>query len=213
MSPSPTPPFRLAPSRGDLRLQLGTRQSLRRNSCALIATTSACWHDAGSDKRHAGGGEYVGTWFKKNDAGGLIAISRSFAEPARANCLHCCDRFLVHCLRHAVEEKTSRPKSGMMRPRSRDGPSQQGNLDDSMAVCRTSVGRRCAHAQPSHSRRELARNFPINLPTQTDHRGRNRVPQLARTSRFDEIAERMEIKSGAARMLWMATIAKFKGGL
>jgi len=141
----------------------------------------------------------------------MLAAHRDFAQfrgASEGELLAWLRQILVHCLGHAVEKNIHAKKRDMRREVAMDQVTR--NLDDSMARLSNIVADDAPTPSQVISRRELAAELSDQLaklkPTYRDVIVYRNLQGLS----FDEIAERMEIKSGAARMLWMRAIAKFK---
>ena len=117
-------------------------------------------------------------------------------------------QILSHCLSHAIEKNVYSQKRDIRREVALDHVAKR--LDDSMARLSHMVTDKAASPSEVMMRRELAAELSDQLAKLKESYRDVIVYRNLQGLSFDEIAERMEIKSGAARMLWVRAIAKFK---
>ncbi|MDA8745513.1 sigma-70 family RNA polymerase sigma factor [Rubripirellula amarantea] len=115
---------------------------------------------------------------------------------------------LSNCLSHAVERNIYAKKRDIRREVALDTMAKK--LDDSMARLSHLVADNGASPSEVVQHRELATELSDQLAKLKDSYRDVIVYRNLQGLSFDEIAQRMEIKSGAARMLWLRAIAKFK---
>ena len=117
-------------------------------------------------------------------------------------------QILSNCLSHAVEKHVHAKKRDLRREVALQRVAKK--LDESMVH----LSRLAIDGSPSPSqvvaRRELATELSDQLSKLKDSYRDVIIYRNLHSLSFEEIAERMEIKSGAARMLWLRAIAKFK---
>lgn len=117
-------------------------------------------------------------------------------------------QILSNCLSHAVEKHVHAKKRDLRREVALERVAKK--LDESMVH----LSRLAVDGGPSPSqvmaRRELATELSDQLAKLKDSYRDVIIYRNLQSLSFDEIAEKMEIKSGAARMLWVRAIAKFK---
>lgn len=117
-------------------------------------------------------------------------------------------QILSHCLSHAIEKNVYAKKRDIRREVALDHVAKR--LDDSMARLSHMVTDKAASPSEVMMRRELAAELSDQLAKLKESYRDVIVYRNLQGLSFDEIAQRMEIKSGAARMLWVRAIAKFK---
>ena len=117
-------------------------------------------------------------------------------------------QILCNCLSHAVEKHVHAKKRDLRREVALEHVAKK--LDESLVH----LSRLAVDGSPTPSevmqRREMATELSNQLAKLKDSYRDVIIYRNLQNLTFDEIAERMEIKSGAARMLWMRAIAKFK---
>lgn len=117
-------------------------------------------------------------------------------------------QILSHCLSHAIEKNVYAQKRDIRREVALDHVAKR--LDDSMARLSQMVTDKAASPSEVMMRGELAAELSDQLSKLKESYRDVIVYRNLQGLPFDEIAERMEIKSGAARMLWVRAIARFK---
>ena len=117
-------------------------------------------------------------------------------------------QILCNCLSHAIEKNVYAKKRDIRREVALDTMAKK--LDDSMMRLSHLVSDKAPSPSEVVSHRELAAELADQLAKLKDSYRDVIVYRNLQGLSFDEIAERMEIKSGAARMLWVRAIAKFK---
>lgn len=117
-------------------------------------------------------------------------------------------QILSNCLSHAVEKNIHAQKRDMRREIAIEQVAEK--LDDSMARMSNVFADKAATPSQIAGQKELAAELSDQLaklkPSYRDVIVYRNLQGLS----FVEIADRMEIQSGAARMLWTRAIAKFK---
>ncbi|MEM6980585.1 MAG: sigma-70 family RNA polymerase sigma factor [Planctomycetota bacterium] len=141
----------------------------------------------------------------------MLAAHRDFAQfrgKSEGELLAWLRQILIHCLSHAVEKNLHAKKRDVRREVAMDQVARK--VDESMARLSGVVAADVATPSQVVSQRELATRLSDQLarlkPSYHDVIVYRNLQGLS----FDEIADRMSIQSGAARMLWMRAIAKFK---
>ena len=141
----------------------------------------------------------------------MLAAHRDFAQfrgASEGELLSWLRQILSHCLSHAVEKNIFAQKRDLRREVSIEQVARQ--LDDSMARMTGQLADPAATPSQIVGQRELAAELSDQLaklkPSYRDVIVFRNLQGLS----FDEVAERLEIKPGAARMLWTRAIAKFK---
>ena len=194
----PIPPTRRSPSSGQMEMR-GQLLQLYRNYLNVLATTQL---DRRLRRRMSTSDLVQET---------MMAAHRDFDQfrgGSEGELLAWLRQILSNCLSHAVEKNIHAKKRDMRREVAIEHVARK--LDDSMD--------RMSHLfvdkgdTPSQivGQRELATELSDQLgklkPSYRDVIVFRNLQGLS----FEEIADRMEVKSGAARMLWMRAIAKFK---
>lgn len=117
-------------------------------------------------------------------------------------------QILSNCLSHAVERHVHAQKRDLRREVALERIAKK--FDESVVH----LSRIAVDGSPTPSlvmqRRELADELASQLEKLKESYRDVIVYRNLQSLSFDEIAERMQIKSGAARMLWLRAIAKFK---
>ena len=117
-------------------------------------------------------------------------------------------QILSNCLSHAIEKHVYAKKRDVRREVALENVAK--NLDESLVR----LSRLAVDPAPTPSqvmaKNELATELSNQLAKLKDSYRDVIIYRNLQSLSFDEIAERMEIKSGAARMLWLRAIAKFK---
>jgi len=141
----------------------------------------------------------------------MMAAHRDFAQfrgGSEGELLAWLRQSLSHCLSHAVEKNFRAQKRDMRREVAIEQVARK--LDDSAAQMSNLFADKAATPSQVVVQRELAAELSDQLnklkPSYRDVIVYRNLQGLS----FDEIADRMGIKSGAARMLWTRAIAKFK---
>jgi len=141
----------------------------------------------------------------------MMAAHRDFAQfrgGSEGELLAWLRQILSHCLSHAVEKNFRAQKRDMRREVAIEQVARK--LDDSAAQMSNLFADKAATPSQVVVQRELAAELSDQLnklkPSYRDVIVYRNLQGLS----FDEIADRMGIKSGAARMLWTRAIAKFK---
>ncbi|MCD0461056.1 sigma-70 family RNA polymerase sigma factor [Roseiconus lacunae] len=131
--------------------------------------------------------------FRGNSEGELVAWLR---------------QILCNSLRHAIEKHVHARKRDVRREMALDNFAN--DLDDSF----DRLSRLAVDPDPTPSqvvmKQEIARKLADELAKLKPRYREIIIYRNLQSLTFDEIAVRMEIKSGAARMLWLRAIAKFK---
>lgn len=117
-------------------------------------------------------------------------------------------QILSNCLSHAVEKNIHAQKRDMRREVAIEQVARK--LDDSMARMSNLFADNAATPSQIVGQRELADELTNQLSKLKPNYRDVIVYRNLQGLTFEEIANRMEIKSGAARMLWTRAIAKFK---
>ncbi|WP_146600620.1 sigma-70 family RNA polymerase sigma factor [Novipirellula aureliae] len=141
----------------------------------------------------------------------MLAAHRDFAQfrgNSEGELMAWLRQILSNCLSHAVEKHVHAKKRDLRREVALDAMVKR--LDDSMARLSHLATDKAARPSEVMMRRELAAELSDQLAKLKDSYRDVIVYRNMQGLSFDEIAERMEIKSGAARMLWVRAIAKFK---
>lgn len=141
----------------------------------------------------------------------MLAAHRDFAQfrgGSEGELVAWLRQILCNCLSHAVEKHVHAQKRDLRREVALEHVAKK--LDESMVH----LSRLAVDGSPSPSqvmaRREMAAELYNQLAKLKDNYRDVIIYRNLQSLSFDEIAERMEIKSGAARMLWLRAIAKFK---
>ncbi|SMP63823.1 RNA polymerase sigma-70 factor, ECF subfamily [Neorhodopirellula lusitana] len=141
----------------------------------------------------------------------MLAAHRDFGQfrgHSEGELLAWLRKILVNCLSHAVEKNIHAQKRDMRREVAMERVAQK--MDDSMARLSNIIADDAPSPSQIVSRRELAAELSDQLAKLKPNYRDVIVYRNLQGLSFDEIADRMEIKSGAARMLWLRAIAKFK---
>ncbi|MCM2369864.1 sigma-70 family RNA polymerase sigma factor [Aporhodopirellula aestuarii] len=117
-------------------------------------------------------------------------------------------QILSHHLSHAMERNVYAKKRDIRREVSLDRVAKR--IDDSIAGLSNLIPDPMATPSEIVSRRELAAELSDQLAKLKPSYHDVIVYRNLQGCSFDEIAKKMDIKSGAARMLWLRAIAKFK---
>lgn len=115
---------------------------------------------------------------------------------------------LSNCLSHEIEKHVHAKKRDIRREVALDQVAQ--NIDDSMCRLTNVLPARGGTPSEDMGRRELTIALSNQLAKLKPSYREVIVYRNLQGLSFDEIAERMETKSGNARMLWLRAIAKFK---
>lgn len=115
---------------------------------------------------------------------------------------------LSNCLSHAIEKNVYAKKRDIRREVALDQVAKR--LDDSMARLSNLVADRGASPSEIVQQRELAAELSDELAKLKPNYRDVIVYRNLQGLSFDEVADRMDITTGAARMLWVRAIAKFK---
>lgn len=141
----------------------------------------------------------------------MLAAHRDFGDfrgGSEGELLAWLRQILSNCLSHAVQKNIHAKKRDMRREVTIDNVAK--NLDNSVARMSNLLADDAATPSQIVGRRELAAELSNQLaklkPSYRDVIVYRNLQGLS----FDEVADRMEIKSGAARMLWTRAMAKFK---
>ncbi|WP_145352675.1 sigma-70 family RNA polymerase sigma factor [Roseimaritima multifibrata] len=141
----------------------------------------------------------------------MLAAHRDFAQfrgKSEGELMAWLRQILSNCLSHAIEKNVYAKKRDIRREVGLDTMAKR--LDDSMARLAHIATDKAASPSEVMMRRELAAELSGQLAKMKDSYRDVIVYRNLQGLTFDEIAERMKIKSGAARMLWVRAIAKFK---
>lgn len=133
---------------------------------------------------------------------------RQFRGGSEGELLAWLRQILSNCLSHAVEKNIHAKKRDMRREVAIEQVARK--LDDSMARMSNLFADDAATPSQIVGRRELAAELSNQLAKLKPNYRDVIVYRNLQGLSFDEIADRMEMKSGAARMLWTRAIAKFK---
>lgn len=117
-------------------------------------------------------------------------------------------QILSNCLSHAIEKNIHAQKRDMRREVAIEKVARK--LDDSMARMSNLFADKAATPSQIVGQRELAAELSNQLAKLKPNYRDVIVYRNLQGLSFEEIASLMEIKSGAARMLWTRAIAKFK---
>ncbi|TWU54357.1 ECF RNA polymerase sigma factor SigR [Rubripirellula tenax] len=117
-------------------------------------------------------------------------------------------QILSNCLSHAIEKNVYAKKRDIRREVALDTMAR--NIDDSMARLSHIVADKAATPSEVMSQHELADELSSQLAKLKDSYRDVIIYRNLQGLSFDEIADRMQIKAGSARMLWVRAIAKFK---
>jgi RNA polymerase sigma-70 factor (ECF subfamily) len=117
-------------------------------------------------------------------------------------------QILSNCLSHAIEKNVYAKKRDIRREFTLDHVGSR--FDDSLARLSNLVTDKAASPSEVIMRRESTAELFDQLAKLKESYRQVIVYRNLQSLSFDEIAERMGIKSGAARMLWVRAIAKFK---
>lgn len=141
----------------------------------------------------------------------MLAAHRDFGQfrgGSEGELLAWLRQILCNCLSHAVEKNIHAQKRDMRREVAMENVARR--VDESVARMSNLFAANDASPSQIVGRRELAAELSDQLaklkPTYRDVIVYRNLQSLS----FDEIADRMDMKTGAARMLWMRAIAKFK---
>ena len=138
----------------------------------------------------------------------MLAAHRDFGQfrgGSEGELLAWLRQILSNCLSHAVEKNIYAKKRDMRREVAIEQVAK--TLDDSMARMSNLFADDAATPSQIVGRRELAAELSDQLAKLKPNYRDVIVYRNLQGLSFDEIADRMEIKSGAARMLWMRAIA------
>jgi RNA polymerase sigma-70 factor (ECF subfamily) len=117
-------------------------------------------------------------------------------------------QILINCLSHAIEKHVHAKKRDVRREVALEKVAK--NLDESFLR----LSRLAVDPAPTPSqvmlKREVAKELSDALAKLKPSYREVIIYRNLQSLAFDEIADRMEIKPGAARMLWLRAIAKFK---
>lgn len=141
----------------------------------------------------------------------MLAAHRDFGQfrgGSEGELLAWLRQILSNCLSHAVEKNIHAKKRDMRREVGIDQVAKK--LDDSVASMSNLFADNTATPSQIAGRRELAAELANQLAKLKPNYRDVIVYRNLQDLSFGEIADRMEIKSGAARMLWTRAIAKFK---
>ncbi|WP_442512000.1 sigma-70 family RNA polymerase sigma factor [Novipirellula sp. SH528] len=141
----------------------------------------------------------------------MMAAHRDFAAfrgGSEGELLAWLRQILSNCLGHAIEANVFAKKRDIRREVALDQVAN--NVDDSMARLANILADRGASPSENMGRRELALRLSNQLAKLKPEYREVIVFRNLQGLSFDEIAERMGRKSGAARMLWLRAINKFK---
>jgi RNA polymerase sigma-70 factor (ECF subfamily) len=141
----------------------------------------------------------------------MLAAHRDFGQfrgGSEGELLAWLRQILSNCLSHAVEKNIHAKKRDMRCEVAIEQVAKK--LDDSMARMSNLFVDDAATPSQIVGRRELAAELSNQLAKLKPNYRDVIVYRNLQGLSFDEIAARMEIKSGAARMLWTRAIAKFK---
>ncbi|QEG41028.1 sigma-70 family RNA polymerase sigma factor [Roseimaritima ulvae] len=117
-------------------------------------------------------------------------------------------QILANCLSHAVEKHIHTQKRDLRREVAIDKVAK--NLDESMVRLSNLAVDPAPTPSKVMAHRELAAELSNQLAKLKDRYRQVIIYRNLQGLPFDEIAERMQIRTGAARMLWVRAIAKFK---
>ena len=115
---------------------------------------------------------------------------------------------LSNCLSHAVEKNIHAKKRDLRREVAIEQVAQK--LDESMARISNLFADKAATPSEVVGQRELAAELSDQLAKLKPNYRDVIVYRNLQGLSFEEVAARMQIKTGAARMLWTRAIAKFK---
>lgn len=141
----------------------------------------------------------------------MLAAHRDFAQfrgRSEAELLGWLRQILGHCLSHAVEKNLKAKKRDMRREVVIENAAKK--LDDSMARLSNIVADKSPSPSQVVAQRELAAELSDQLAKLKPRHRDVIVYRNLQGLSFDQIADHMGLKTGAARMLWMRAIAKFK---
>jgi RNA polymerase sigma-70 factor (ECF subfamily) len=141
----------------------------------------------------------------------MLAAHRDFGQfrgGSEGELLAWLRQILSNCLSHAVEKNIHAKKRDLRREVAIEQVAPK--IDDSMARMSNLFADDAATPSQIVGRRELAAELSDQLAKLKPNYRDVIVYRNLQGLSFDEIADRMEIKSGAARMLWTRAIAKFK---
>ena len=117
-------------------------------------------------------------------------------------------QILSNCLGHALEKNVYAKKRDVRREVALETMAKK--IDDSMARLSHLVVDKAASPSEVMARRELATQLSDQLAKLKPNYRDVIVYRNLQGLSFSEIGERMNVKPGAARMLWVRAIAKFK---
>ncbi len=117
-------------------------------------------------------------------------------------------QILCNCLSHAVEKHIHTKKRDLRREVAIEKVAK--NLDESLIRLSSLAVDPGPTPSQVMAHRELAKQLSDQLAKLKPNYREVIIYRNLQGLPFEEIAERMEIKSGAARMLWVRAIAKFK---
>jgi RNA polymerase sigma-70 factor (ECF subfamily) len=189
----------LGGARGGSRETLGELLQLYRNYLNVLATTQL----DGRLRRRLNPSDVVQET--------MLAAHRDFKNfrgGSEGELLAWLRQILVNCVRHAVEVHVNAQKRDIRREVNLDQTTRR--VDDSMVRLAHVLADRGRSPSEECGRRELAVKLADQLarlkPAYRDVIVYRNLQGLS----FDEIAERMDRKSGSVRMLWLRAIEKFK---
>ncbi|MEM1069529.1 MAG: sigma-70 family RNA polymerase sigma factor [Planctomycetota bacterium] len=141
----------------------------------------------------------------------MLAAHRDFGQfrgNSEGELLAWLRQILVNCLSHEVEKNIHAQKRDMRREVDMDQIAKK--IDDSMARMSNLIADDAASPSRIVGQRELADELANQLNRLKPSYREVIVLRNLQGESFQEIADRMGIKSGAARMLWTRAIAQFK---
>ncbi|WP_372722714.1 sigma-70 family RNA polymerase sigma factor [Novipirellula sp.] len=183
---------------GDLN-SLGQLLQLYRNYLSVLATTQL----DGRLRRRMSPSDLVQET--------MLAAHRDFAAfrgGSEGELLAWLRQILSNCLGHAIEANVFAQKRDIRREVALDQIAK--NVDDSMARLANILADRGLSPSEDMGRRELSLRLSDQLAKLKPEYRDVIVYRNLQGLSFDEIAERMNRKSGAVRMMWLRAINKFK---
>ncbi|MEM6778014.1 MAG: sigma-70 family RNA polymerase sigma factor [Planctomycetota bacterium] len=141
----------------------------------------------------------------------MLAAHRDFAQfrgRTEGELLAWLRQILSHCVSHAVAKHVHAQKRDLRREVALDRVAKR--VDDSMARLSHLAVDRAATPSEAVGRREMASQLDEELAKLKPNYRQVIIYRNMQGLSFDEISQRMGIRSGAARMLWMRAVAKFK---